>query len=102
MVHKAHLNAIIEKQRQITGAKRRHRLKTVTEATECIGRIMDYWETQLTELQLTSEVTNKLCSITDKGPGWWRALQRLPTEIECTEEIKEIRSHIHGRLRQEM
>ena len=72
------------------------------EATESIGRIMDKWETQLIELHLTSEVVNNLCSITDKGPGWWRALHRLPTEIECTEEIKESRSQIHGRLRQQM
>ena len=29
-------------------------------------------------------------------------LKRIPTEAECDKEIKEIRSRIHGRLRQEM
>ena len=29
-------------------------------------------------------------------------LRRTPTEAECDKETKEIRSEIHGRLRQEM
>ena len=70
MAHKAHLSAIIKLRRDVTGDKRVHQWRTVTEAAECIWRIMDYWETQLTELQLNSALTNKRGSITDKKPGF--------------------------------
>ena len=63
---------------------------------------MDYWEAQVAELHLKPDVTQQLYNITERGIEWWRTLQRIPPETECDEEIKAIRSRIHGRLRQEM
>ena len=80
MVHKAHLNAMIEIRRHITGAKRRWRWRSSEEANTNIGLIMDYWKAQVAELHLKLDVTHQLFNITERGIDWWRTLQRLPTE----------------------
>ena len=47
-------------------------------------------------------MTQQLYNITKKGPERRRALQRIPTEAECDEDIKEIQSRILGRLRRDI
>ena len=66
MVHKAHLNSMIEIRRHVTGAKRRRRWRSPEEARNSIGLIMDYLEAQVAELQLTPEVMQQLYNITER------------------------------------
>ena len=70
--------------------------------TNSIHLIMDFWEAQVAELQLKLELSQEHYNTTERGPDWWRMLRRIPTVSECDEKMKEIRSQIHGCLRQEM
>ena len=88
MVPKAHPNAIIEIRRDVTGAKRRRRWRSLEEATSCIGLITDYWESQVTELHLKPEVKQQLSNITERGMEWRRTLQRLRAENKCEKKLK--------------
>ena len=63
MVHKAHLNSMIEIRRHVTGAKLCRRWLSSEEATNSIGLTMDYREAQVAELQLKLDVTH----ITERG-----------------------------------
>ena len=100
--HKIHLQTILEIRRHLAGQHRRHRWTHFETAKLGVERFIDLWTTRTAALKIPNEQLDKLRHVTGKGPNYWRHMIHLPTVHMCDTEIKLLRHHMHGRLRQEL
>ena len=100
--YKIHLQTILEIRRHLAGQHRRHRWNHFDTAKLGVERFMDLWTSRTAALNIPNEQLDKIRHVTGKGPNYWRYLLHLPTVPMCDLEIKILRHHMHGRLRQEL
>jgi hypothetical protein len=101
LIHKWHLQAIIEIRRHLLGKKGRNRWPSLRDRQRDLRLIFATLKQRVLGLGLSKAKVTSTLTETKKGPEWW-ITQDMITADHCDTEIKALKQLMHGRKRSDM